>query len=202
LQVEPRDFGHLLAPLLLNFVVFVNYSIWVVLPLFVEREFGASAEATANLLMVITVVHLLAAIPVARLIGRVGSARVLVAGLVLSMSGAGLVLAAPGLVWMSAPLVVYGVGQVAAVNAGGDIVLRRGAGSSRAIGLVRLSSDLGLVIGPIVAGAMQDILGYGAPFVALPVLTGCSVVGAVYLLLLRPAWRNGPELDRNEDLRP
>jgi MFS transporter, DHA1 family, multidrug resistance protein len=152
----------------------------------VEREFGASAEATANLLMVITVVHLLAAIPVARLIGRIGSARVLVAGLVLSLGGSSLVLAAPGLVWMSIPLVVYGVGQVAAVNAGGDIVLRRGAGSSRAIGLVRLSSDLGLVIGPIVAGAMQDVLGYGAPFVALPVLTVCSVAGAVYLLLLRP----------------
>jgi MFS family permease len=186
LRVEPGDTGHLVAPLILNFVVFVNYSIWVVLPLFVEREFGASAEATANLLMVITVVHLLAAIPVARLIGRIGSARVLVAGLVLSLGGSSLVLAAPGLVWMSIPLVVYGVGQVAAVNAGGDIVLRRGAGSSRAIGLVRLSSDLGLVIGPIVAGAMQDVLGYGAPFVALPVLTVCSVAGAVYLLLLRP----------------
>jgi hypothetical protein len=88
-------------------------------------------------------------------------------------------------VWMSIPLVVYGVGQVAAVNAGGDIVLRRGAGSSRAIGLVRLSSDLGLVVGPIVAGAMQDVFGYGAPFAALPVLTGLSLAAAVYLLLLR-----------------
>jgi MFS family permease len=180
-----HDGGSLVGPLVLNFVVFVNYSIWVVLPLFVEQSFDASAEATANLLMVITVVHLLAAIPVSRLIQRAGSARVLVAGMVMTLSGTALVLASPSLVWMSVPLVVYGVGQVAAVNAGGDIVLRRGAGSSRAIGLVRLSSDLGLVIGPIVAGAMQDVFGYGAPFAVLPVLTGCSIAAAVFLLLRR-----------------
>ena len=126
----------------------------MVLPLYVERKFNAPAETTANLLMVITIVHLLAAIPVARTIGRVGSSRVLVMGVFLALCGTGLVLAAPSPPWMTLPLVLYGAGQVAAVNAGGDLVLQRGAGSSRAIGLVRLSSDLGLVVGPIVAGAM------------------------------------------------
>jgi len=182
---NPETVRNLAAPLILNFVVFANYSVWVVLPLYVERSYGASAEATANLLMVITVVHLAAAIPVARLIRRTGSDRVLVLGLVVALLGTGLVLAAPSLMWMALPLVLYGGGQIAAVNAGGDIVLQRGAGSSRAIGLLRLSSDLGLVVGPIVAGAMQDAFGYGAPFVALPVLTVCSAVAAVYLLLIR-----------------
>ncbi|CAN5787241.1 MFS transporter [soil metagenome] len=176
----------LAAPLIVNFVVFTNYSIWVVLPLYAERSFDASAEETATLLMVITIVHLLAAVPVARLIRLVGSGRVLVAGLCLASSGTVLVLAAPGLTWMVVPLVLYGAGQIAAVNAGGDIVLQRGAGSSRAIGLVRLSSDLGLVIGPVVAGAMQDAFGYGTPFATLPALMWCSAIAALYLLVIRP----------------
>jgi hypothetical protein len=95
---------------------------------------------------------------------------VLVAGLACAAVGTALVPVSPGLEWMVLPLVVYGVGQVAAVNAGGDVVLRRGGGSSQAIGQLRLSSDLGLVIGPIAAGALADWLGYGAPFAMLPVL--------------------------------
>jgi MFS family permease len=163
-------------PLFVNFLVFANYSIWVVLPLYVQKRFDASAERVATLLMVITAVHLAAALPVARVIRRTGSRWVLIAGMVLTLIGTILVPVMPDLRWLVIPLVLYGVGQLAAVNAGGDIVLRRGEGTSQAIGLVRLSSDFGLVIGPIAAGALADWLGYRAPFVALPLMMAVAIL--------------------------
>jgi predicted MFS family arabinose efflux permease len=100
----------------------------------------------------------------------------LIAGMVLTLIGTILVPVMPDLRWLVIPLVLYGVGQLAAVNAGGDIVLRRGEGTSQAIGLVRLSSDFGLVIGPIAAGALADWLGYRAPFVALPLMMAVAIL--------------------------
>ncbi len=176
----------LAAPLVINFMVFANYSIWVALPLYAERTFGATPNSTANLLMVITIVHLLAAMPVGTLIARIGSETVLVMGMLVSLIGTVSVLAAPGLLWMGVPLVLYGAGQVAAVNAGGDIVLQRGNASNKAIGYVRLSSDFGLVIGPIVAGAMADRLGYGAPFAVLPVVMATTAIATAIGLIVRP----------------
>ncbi|CAN5584104.1 hypothetical protein BH23CHL5_BH23CHL5_24990 [soil metagenome] len=167
-------------------MVFANYSIWVALPLYAERTFGATPNSTANLLMVITIVHLLAAMPVGTLIARIGSETVLVLGMLVSLIGTVSVLAAPGLLWMSVPLVLYGTGQVAAVNAGGDIVLQRGEASNKAIGYVRLSSDFGLVVGPIVAGAMADRPGYGAPFAFLPVMMAMTAMAKALGLIIRP----------------
>jgi hypothetical protein len=37
--------------------------------------------------------------------------------------------------------------------------------------MMRLSSDIGLVVGPWVSGVLMDALGYGAPFAILPVIT-------------------------------
>jgi MFS transporter, DHA1 family, multidrug resistance protein len=167
----------LAGPIALNFFAFAHYSLWVILPLYAERRFEASSNATANLLMIITVVHLIAAVPVGRMIARYGSEWVYGVGVFIGLGGSASILVAPSLGWMSIPLVLYGVGQVAAVNAGGDVVLQRDGGSNRAIGLVRLSSDAGLVIGPIVAGAIADLLGYSAPFVALPAMM--AVAGAL-----------------------
>jgi len=49
-------------------------------------------------------------------------------------------------------------------------VLHLGRQSPRSVGLVRFTSDLGLVIGPYLTGARSDAFGYGAPFLALPVM--------------------------------
>lgn len=185
---EPRTaFRDLALPLILNGLVFANYSVWVILPLYAQRKFDASPETTASLLMTITVVHLVAALPVGRMIRRRGSVAVFVAGMCISVVGTILVPFAPDLIWLAIPLVLYGVGQIAAVNSGGDIVLRRGHGTSHAVGLLRLSSDLGLVVGPVVAGAVADWQGYGAPFVLLPaIMTLATVAGIVRL-------KKGPE---------
>jgi MFS family permease len=175
-EAPPVAEGSIAPPLILNFCVFFNYSIWASLPLYTERRFDASAEANANLLLVITLMHLIAAFPAGRAIRKWGGRRTLVAGLAIAIVGTLLVLPAPGMVWLSLPLALYGVGMVAAANAGGDIVLQRGGLSGRAVGMVRLSSDLGLVVGPYVTGALTDAFGYRTPFIALPVVCATAAL--------------------------
>lgn len=168
-----------LAPLAVNFLVFCNYSIWVIIPLYAERQFDATPEVTANLLLIITITHLAAAVPVSRAIRRFGASKVLVASVGIAVAGTlGILLATE--VWMLAlPLVLYGVGMVGTVNSAGDIVLHRGGGGSRAVASLRQTSDLGLVIGPIVAGTIADAFSYSAPFVAFPVLMIVAAVGVL-----------------------
>jgi len=168
-----------LPALLFNFLVFFNYSIWVALPLYTERRFGASAEDNANLLLVITIMHLVAAFPAGRAIRTWGGQPILIVGLLVAIAGTLLVLPVPSINWLAIPLVLYGAGMVAASTAGSDIVLQRAGLSGRAVGMVRLSSDLGLVVGPYVTGALSDAFGYRTPFLALPIVT----VGAVILAL-------------------
>lgn len=172
----PGSVASIVPALLFNFLVFVNYSVFVILPLYATHRFDASAATTANLLLVITVVHLVAAFPVGRAIRRWGASPALAVGLGISTVGMGTTLLAPGTIWLVVPMILYGLGQVAASNAGGDIVLQGGGRDGRAVGLVRLSSDLGLVLGPYAAGVLSDALGYGAPFVALPALTAGAAV--------------------------
>jgi hypothetical protein len=54
--------------------------------------------------------------------------------------------------------------------------------------LVRLSSDVGLVVGPAAVGALADLAGIEAPFVVLAVLT----VAAAAATLRRNAPVAGP----------
>jgi predicted MFS family arabinose efflux permease len=68
-------------------------------------------------------------------------------------------------------LIPYGIGQVLVTNAAGDLVLHLGGRGRQAIGMMRLSSDIGLVIGPWVSGALMDAIGYGAPFAILPTIS-------------------------------
>ena len=176
-----------LAPLAINFLIFSNYSIWVILPLYAEQEFDIGPEMTANLLLIITLTHLAAAVPVSRLIRRFGSPHVLIGGLLLAVVGTVGVLAASSVWLLSIPLVLYGCGMVGAVNAAGDIVLHRGGAGSKAVGSLRQTSDLGLVVGPIVGGAIADSFSYSAPFIAYPILMlGAAAVGMLVPGVLMP----------------
>jgi len=162
--------GSLVPPLIFNFLIFFNYSLFVALPLYTEQVFDASPETNARLLMVITIVHLLGAFPAGRLIRSWGAQKSLVAGMVVSLVGTALIFPASSPFVIAFPLVLYGLGQVSASSAGGDIVLHLGGQSAKAVGMVRFSSDLGLVLGPYVTGVVSDSFGYRAPFVALPIM--------------------------------
>ncbi len=175
------------APLAINFLIFSNYSIWVLLPLYAQQKFNIGPKMTANLLLIITLTHLAAAVPVSRLIQRIGSPRVLIAGLLLAVVGTVGVLAAPSAWLLAIPLVFYGCGMVGAVNAAGDIVLHRGGAGSKAVSSLRLTSDLGLVVGPVVGGAIADSFSYSAPFIAYPILMlAAAVAGALIPGVLMP----------------
>jgi MFS family permease len=174
-----------LTPLAVNFLIFCNYSIWTILPLYAEHRFDAGPGITANLLLVITIMHLAAAVPVRGAIRRFGSSTVLAGSVVVALIGSMGILLAPSVWALALPLMFYGAGMVGSVNCAGDIVLHRGGAGSRAVGTLRQTSDLGLVIGPLAAGSMIDAIGYSAPFITFPIL----MVGAalsVQLSTLRP----------------
>jgi DHA1 family bicyclomycin/chloramphenicol resistance-like MFS transporter len=157
--------------LLANLLVYFNYAIWVALPLYADKVFNASPTMLSALLLTVTLVHLVAAFPCGRIIRAWGSRRSLLAGLTLSLLGTSAVLIPTEAIWLALPMIPYGVGQVLASNAAGDLVLHGAGRGGRAVGIVRLSSDLGLVLGPYISGTLQDAAGYRAPFAILPVFT-------------------------------
>ena len=82
-----------------------------------------------------------------------------------------LVIASPSLFWVAPAMAIYAVGAVASNIAAGDQLLRLGGQGGKAVGLMRLSSDVGLVLGPAAAGALADIAGAEAPFIVLAMVT-------------------------------
>jgi MFS family permease len=169
-----------------NLLVFVNYSIWVVsLPLLGAEKFGFDAGQVGMMLLFVNVVHLASAVPIGRIIRRAGAARALAIG--FGVGGAGLLLVpfAPSAPWLLAPMALYAVGQVAGNSSAGDLILRLGGGGGRAVGAVRLSSDVGLVAGPAAVGALADTAGVSAPFAVLGAVA-LAATAAVILLGRQP----------------
>jgi MFS family permease len=170
-----------------NLLVYGNYAIWVVaLPLYAAGRFGATAEQIGVLLLILNAIHLLAAFPALRVIRRAGAPAALGLGFAVTALGLALALAAPSIGWLSAPMALYAIGQVAGNSAAGDLILRLGGGGGRAVGMVRLSSDVGMVAGPAAAGWLADAAGFGAPFVALAVLS--AVTGTAVAALRVRGW--------------
>ena len=160
-----------IAAVAANLLVFGNYSIWVVsLPLLCATKLGFDAGQIGLVLLFVNAVHLGAAFPVGRVIRKSGASRSLAAG--FGVVGIGLLFASvvPAMPWLLLALVLYAAGQVAGNSSAGDLILRLGGGGGRAVGAVRLSSDIGLVAGPAAAGALADAAGVEAPFVVLGAL--------------------------------
>lgn len=186
-EVSPSRSGEV-AAVAANLLVFVNYSIWVVaLPLLGAAKFGFDAGQVGLTLLFVNVVHLASAIPIGGIIRKAGASRALAFG--FGIGGAGLLLAplAPSPMWLLAPMTLYAIGQVAGNSSAGDLILRLGGGGGRAVGAVRLSSDVGLVAGPAAAGFLADAAGVEAPFVVLGAIALAAMVTAV-IVGWRP-WR-------------
>ncbi len=176
---SPTPRRTLAAALAANLLVYGNYSIFVVgLPLYADEQFGASSERIGTLLLITNLTHLAAALPSGRFVRRWGSARVLTVSFGVVAAGMLLVIASPSLFWIAPAMAIYAVGAVASNIAAGDQLLHLGGQGGKAVGLMRLSSDVGLVLGPAAAGALADLAGAEAPFIVLAVLT-VVVAGAV-----------------------
>jgi MFS family permease len=170
-----------------NLLVFINYSIWVVsLPLLGAEKFGFNAGQVGMMLLFVNVVHLASAVPIGGIIRRAGAARALAIGFGIGGVGMLLVPVAPSAPWLLVPMALYAVGQVAGNSSAGDLILRLGGGGGRAVGAVRLSSDVGLVAGPAAAGALADAAGVAAPFAVLGVVA-LATMGTVALVVRQPA---------------
>jgi MFS family permease len=187
--VRPSRSGEV-AAVAANLLVFINYSIWVVsLPLLGAQKFGFDAGQVGMMLLFVNVVHLASAIPIGGIIRKAGAARALAIG--FGVGGVGLLLVpiAPSAPWLLAPMALYAIGQLAGNSSAGDLILRLGGGGGRAVGAVRLSSDIGLVAGPAAVGALADAAGVAAPFAVLGVVT--LVAMAAVTLLSRKSLRPG-----------
>lgn len=178
-HASPVRRSALTAALLANLLVYGNYSVWVVsLPLYASERFGSGATELGTLLLVVNFVHLFAAFPAGRAIRRTGAAAALTIGLAVTAAGLALVLAAPAAGWLLPPMMLYAVGQVVGNSAAGDLLLRLGGHGGRAVGMVRFTSDIGLVVGPAAVGVLADAAGVAAPFAVLALVTAGAAVAA------------------------
>jgi MFS family permease len=175
----PATMGAVSAAVALNFLVFANYAIWIVsLPLLGVAKFGFNPGQVALMLLFVNVVHLVSAVPVGVFIRKAGATRSLMFG--LGIVGIGMVLTpmASSITWLAIPMALYAIGQVAGNSSAGDLILRLGGGGGRAVGAVRLSSDVGLVVGPAAAGVLTDAAGVDASFTVLGVMTFAAMAGS------------------------
>ncbi len=183
---EPAERAVITTGLIANLLVFVNYSVFLVaLPLFSDTRFSASPEQISLLLLTMTISHLVLAYPAGMLIRRHGAMPVLILGNIASAAGMLLMLAVGSLWYLIAPIALYSLGQVCASNAAGDFLLQRGGRGGKAVGLLRLSSDLGLVIGPLAVGLIADLAGYRSPFIFLSVVTAAGTLLTIVRLRQR-----------------
>ncbi|MDQ3513070.1 MAG: MFS transporter, partial [Chloroflexota bacterium] len=172
-------------PLVANLLVYANYAIFVVaVPLRAAGRFDASAQAIGTVLLVMNFAHLGGAIPAGRFVRRHGAARMIPLSLGLVALSTLVAPLMPTLALFLLPLVVYAVAEVTANTSAGDSVLRAGGQGGKAIGALRLSSDVGLVAGPAAVGIIADLAGTAAPFIALG-----TISAVVALLLWRTGWK-------------
>ena len=185
--VRPSRSGEL-AAVAANLLVFVNYSIWVVsLPLLGAEKFGFDAGRVGIMLLFVNIVHLASAVPIGGIIRKAGAARALALGFGIGGVGLLLVPLAPSAPWLLVPMAFYAVGQVAGNSSAGDLILHLGGGGGRAVGAVRLSSDVGLVAGPAAVGALADAAGVAAPFAVLGVAALAAMVTVTLVSLHSPS---------------
>lgn len=177
--------GSVSLAVLANFVVFINYAIWVLgIPLLAAGKFNLNGTDVGLVLLWVNVVHLVAAVPFGRIIRGTGAPISLAIGFLLAGLGMVLTPIASTPLYLALPLALYAMGQVAGNSSAGDLILRLGGGGGKSVGAVRLSSDVGMVVGPAVAGMIADRAGVEAPFLVLGVLS-LFCAGAVVISRLR-----------------
>lgn len=181
-DTRQHSVGAEIAAIGFNLLVFTNYAVWIVsLPLLGATKFGFDAGKVGLMLLFVNVFHLTSAVPAGMLIRKVGPLPAL--GLGFGVVGLGMLLIplAPSVSWLALPMALYSVGQVAGNSSAGDLILRLGGGGGRAVGAVRLSSDVGLVVGPAAVGAIADVASVQASFGVLGGLTVAAMFASVGL---------------------
>jgi len=140
--------------------------------LLLERRFGVSAAATAGVFAAVGV--MLVAVQgglVGPINARLGESRTLRSGLLLNACGLALLAADLGWAGLAAALVLLSVGQGMLTPTLSSAVSGRAAGQrGRWLGWQQSAGAGARVVGPILAGALFEHVGVGAPYVLGAVL--------------------------------
>jgi multidrug resistance protein len=155
-----------------------------VLPLYLERRFGASPGAVGLLFGAATLVYGIASPAVGALGDRWGARPTMAAGIVVLAASLPLVGAPASLLWVSAALLVLSVAYALVVNPTlpelAAAVDRRGGGAyASAYAVFNAAYAGGMMVGPIVGGALTSAVGLPLALV----ITAVAVLG--YLPALR-----------------
>jgi MFS family permease len=134
-------------------------------PLLVVGVLGQEPAATGIAFAVAAVVQALVLAPASRFVDTVGRRPAIIG----SYAVAGLVMIAlpfsPDLIWLTVLLCAYGVASAfmatAPAAAVGDVA---GPRSGRPVAVFSMFSDVGAIVGPLVAGALADSVSYPAAF--------------------------------------
>jgi MFS family permease len=164
-----------------------------------QREFSTSARASAWLLTVFAVASAVGHPLAGYLADRLGSRRVLVAGLVVTAVGAVVAAIATTFSLLVALRAVQALGTATAFPAGIALlrILGPSGGSDRPVpsawlGAVTMVSNLAAALGPMLGGALLITIGWRALFLAnLPI----AIVAALLLLYQFPPDRAGVPSD-------
>jgi len=164
-----QAFGSPLLPFyLVAFAVpFAMAALETTFPLLIQARFGYGAHDMGWMFLFMgTAVFLVQAFFLGRFIQAAGEQNVMAAGLLVNAAGFLMVIAAAGRVWLTASLVVGGVGnQVMRPTNAALISKRTTLGKGAAIGIMDSFDSLGRILGPIVAGLLyQTDPGY--PYIA------------------------------------
>lgn len=153
----------------------------------IRDNFAATA---ANATWLITVYYLAGAVAqpiMGRIADLFGARRVFVGGLLLVAVACSLAQFVPSIEWLIALRLVQAVGSSVAFPAG-LIIVRRSliadpVASTRAVGSITWINSLAAVAGPLVGGAMVQLLGWRGPFVfGIPF----ALLGAVVAVITLP----------------
>lgn len=150
------------------------------LPLFGAEELGLSESQIGDVLAISALVTVLVVNPGGWLVDRVGRRPILVGGLVLTAASVvlyGQMTSYGGLLVVSIVFgVVAGVLGIVPPTLAGDLAPPGGEGA--AVGMYRMAGDLGLIVGPVMLGAVADTGDFALGFnISAGLLLAAAVVG-------------------------
>jgi MFS family permease len=157
--------------------------IQTLVPIVGDDELGLGAAAVGVAIGIGGVARLIGAIVSGRISDRVGRKWAMIPGLVLQTAGLALFTTMGGLVAWWLAILALTLGSVS-VNVGTTILadLSERGRLGRQLGAFRFAGDLGLMVFPILSGALYEVGGRLLGALPLLVLTAAATVGSMVIL--------------------
>ncbi|TLM72511.1 MFS transporter [Pseudarthrobacter sp. NamB4] len=158
-------------------------------PLFAVAALGSGPEAAGFALAVFAAGNAAALTFSGRLADTLGRRPMMIAGLLVAGAATAAIGFTPGLGWFLAASALAGVGSGLfgpAQQAAVADVIGSGRSGGKVLAVYQMTSDVGAIVGPVLAGVLADQLGYGWAF---GVTGGIMVVAAASWLTTRETLR-------------